>query len=207
MARTVCESPTTFTISAPPSSASLTAARSASAPAGTSQLTSARFAPARTALQHTSISSTVTGAFAGRPHRLTPTESPTEMRSTPARSAMPAICASQATTPTILRPSRFILRSAMTVTLGSILACRPREAPDRGDHRSGIGAVLPRDVERASVGNGGEQHRRADGESGGAGERLRLRHDVALVVHHDDEGVVAFAQEHRVGAERPLGGG
>src|SRR5262249_50012344 len=205
IARTVFGSPRTLTSSAPPSSASRSAARRGSAPAGTSQLRSARFTPLRTALQQTRISSTLTCALGARPQRLTPTESPTETRSTPARSAICAIWKSQATTPTILRPSRFILRSAMTVTLGSILGRRPRDAPDRGDHRAGIGAVLAGDVERAAVRDRREQHRGADGERGGAGERVSLRHDMALVMDHDDEGVVACKQEHRVRAERAPG--
>ena len=43
-----------------------------------SQLTRPRLTPRRTALQHTSISSIVTSSGLACPHRLTPTESPTE---------------------------------------------------------------------------------------------------------------------------------
>ena len=89
---------------------------SCSGPNGKSTLTSARFTPRRTALQTITISSIVTSNGLAWPHRLTPTVSPTDTMSTPARSTICAICQSQATTPTILRPSRFICCSAGTVT-------------------------------------------------------------------------------------------
>ena len=81
---------------------------SCAGPYGRSQLTSARVTPRRTALQTISISSIVTWSGSSWPHRLTPTESPTETRSTPALSAIRAIGVSQATTPAIFWPSRFI---------------------------------------------------------------------------------------------------
>src|SRR3954465_7990494 len=112
-ARTRSAEASTLTISAPPSSTSRFA--SSTEPDGTSQLRSARFTPRRTALQTISISPIVTGASAERPQRFVPTESPTETMSTPARSAIAAICASHATTATILRAWRFISRSAAIV--------------------------------------------------------------------------------------------
>ena len=54
-----------------------------------------------------------------RPQRFTATESPTETMSAPAASAMRAVGVSHATTPTILRPSRFIAWSCSTVKRGA----------------------------------------------------------------------------------------
>src|SRR5256885_3064818 len=112
---TICADACTLIMSAPPSFTRRCAAVSGSAAAGASQLTSERFAPRRTALQTTSISSTVTSFSVACPHRFFPTESPTESMSTPARSASSAITASHATTATILRPWRFISASAPRV--------------------------------------------------------------------------------------------
>ena len=87
----------TLIMSAPPSFIRRDAAASAlsmpccTGPNGMSQLTSARAVPRRTAWQQISISSSVTSSTSSRPQRLTPTESPTETKSTPARSAMRAI--------------------------------------------------------------------------------------------------------------------
>ena len=87
----------TFTMSAPPSLTMRIAARNAlsmpccTGPNGMSQLSSARDRPRRTALQQTRISSTVTSSGLEWPHRLTPTESPTDTKSAPARSAISAI--------------------------------------------------------------------------------------------------------------------
>src|SRR3984893_17150063 len=112
-----------FTMSAPPSFTRRMAARTAlsvpscSGPNGKSQLTSARATPRRTALQTTSISSIVTSSGLVCPHKFTPTESPTDTMSTPARSATRAIRYSQATTPTLFFPSRFIWASSISVTL------------------------------------------------------------------------------------------
>ena len=60
-------------------------------PNGKSTLTRARCTPRRTALATTSISSIVTSNGFECPQRLTPTVSPTETRSTPARSTIRAI--------------------------------------------------------------------------------------------------------------------
>ena len=64
---------------------------SCSGPNGKSALSSARLTPRRTALQTTSISSIVISNGLAWPHRLTPTVSPTETISTPARSTICAI--------------------------------------------------------------------------------------------------------------------
>src|SRR6266568_9571196 len=132
--------PSSLTRSAPPSLTSLIAALTAlaapscSGPKGKSQLTKARSTPRRTALQTTSISSIVTSSGLEWPHKLTPTESPTETISTPARSAMLAIC--QATTPTLFRPSRFICKSAGIVTLAAMVlsVCRDQFCPSEFLH-------------------------------------------------------------------------
>src|SRR5262249_33294716 len=196
----------TLTICAPPSSTRRRAFCAFAKRGGRSQERSARFTPRRTALHTTSISSSVISPSFS-PQRLTPTESPTETRSTPARSAICAIWKSQATTPAILRPSRFIFRRVMTLTLATMLVRGgTRHAADRGDHRAGVGASLARDVERAAVRNRREQHRRAYGERRGPGRGVGLGHDVPLVVDHHDKRVVVLPQEHGVGAERPLGG-
>src|SRR5258708_9258793 len=107
MARTVSGVPLILIMLAPPSFTKRIAA-SGNAVAGRSQLSSARFTPRRTALQTMRSSSTVTSFSVAWPQRFLPTESPTDTRSTPARSAICAIGVSQATTPTILRPWRFI---------------------------------------------------------------------------------------------------
>jgi hypothetical protein len=88
--------PSSLTMSAPASLTSRTAARTAarrpscSGPNGKSQLTSARRTPRRTARQTTTISSIVTSSGFSWPQRFTPTVSPTETMSTPARSTMRA---------------------------------------------------------------------------------------------------------------------
>ena len=130
-----------FTMSAPPSSTRrLAPSRRACVPCaprpvGRSQLTSERVVPRRTALQTSTISSSVMSSGSVRPHRFMPTESPTETRSTPARSAMRAICVSHATTPTILRASRFIAwRPAIVTFPTSTRGCPPccrRSRPER----------------------------------------------------------------------------
>ena len=66
-------------------------APSCNGPKGTSQLTSARVTPRRTAWQTSTIWSSVTSSSLLWPHTLTPTESPTETMSTPARSTICAI--------------------------------------------------------------------------------------------------------------------
>ena len=89
--------PSILTRSAPASLTSLIAARTAlsvpscTGPNGMSTLTSARLTPRRTARHTMSISSSVTSRGLRWPQRLTPTESPTDTISTPARSAIAAI--------------------------------------------------------------------------------------------------------------------
>ena len=89
--------PSILTRSAPASLTIRMAARTAppapscTGPNGRSTLTRARVTPRRTAWATMSICSIVTSSGLRWPHRLTPTESPTETISTPARSAIRAI--------------------------------------------------------------------------------------------------------------------
>ncbi len=98
---------------------------SCTGPNGRSTLTSARRTARRTALATTTISSMVISSGFSWPQRFTPTESPTETISAPARSAIRASWKSQATTETILRPARFISVSAPTVTFSFSLIRPP----------------------------------------------------------------------------------
>ncbi len=55
------------------------------------------------------------------------------------------------------------------------------------------------------MGHRREQHVGADGQAGDTIGRQQLRRDVALVVDHHHERVVALAVEHRIGTERAFG--
>ena len=132
MARTASgksAAPSSLTMSTPASLTKRMAASSAACvpccngPKGKSTLSSARLTPRRTALVTISISSMLTCNGLAWPSKCTPTVSPTETMSTPARSTTCAICQSHATTPTILRPSRFICcRAGMVTGLVSMLS-------------------------------------------------------------------------------------
>jgi hypothetical protein len=73
---------------------------------GRSQLTSARSTPRLTARLRRASSSSESSPSRSRPHRLTPTLSPTETTSIPAPSRIRAVGVSQATTQASFRPSR-----------------------------------------------------------------------------------------------------
>jgi len=75
---------------------------------------------------------------------------------------------------------------------------------DRFDDGRWAGLVLSRDIECGAMSDGGEQDGSADRQGRGASRRQQLGGNMALIVEHDHEGVVASTLHQNIGADRTV---